>query len=71
MLADLPIDSAKQKPVVGVVVEPIQSEGGDYHGSPAFFQRLQKITKKVDSNRKRSEMNLEGVEFFFRMALHC
>jgi 4-aminobutyrate aminotransferase-like enzyme len=32
---------------VGVVVEPIQSEGGDYHGSPTFFQRLQKITKEV------------------------
>jgi 4-aminobutyrate aminotransferase-like enzyme len=33
--------------VVGVVVEPIQSEGGDYHGSPTYFQRLQKLTKQV------------------------
>jgi len=32
--------------VAGVVVEPIQSEGGDHHGSPAFFQQLQLITKK-------------------------
>lgn len=33
-------------PVVGVIVEPIQSEGGDNHASPAFFQRLQALTKK-------------------------
>ncbi|CAF1330480.1 unnamed protein product [Adineta steineri] len=37
---------SKQKPVVGVLVEPIQSEGGDIHGSPSFFQKLQKITKQ-------------------------
>ena len=36
--------------MVGVVIEPIQSEGGDFHGSPSFFQRLQKLTKKVRSN---------------------
>ncbi|CAF0749985.1 unnamed protein product [Adineta ricciae] len=36
---------SKNSSVAGVVVEPIQSEGGDYHGSPAFFQKLQKITK--------------------------
>ena len=29
-----------------MVVEPIQSEGGDHHASPYFFQNLQKITKK-------------------------
>ena len=28
-------------PCVGVIVEPIQSEGGDHHGSPAWFQGLQ------------------------------
>jgi len=28
------------------MVEPIQSEGGDFHGSPTFFQRLQKLTKQ-------------------------
>jgi 4-aminobutyrate aminotransferase/(S)-3-amino-2-methylpropionate transaminase len=27
-------------------VEPIQSEGGDNHASPAFFKALQEITKK-------------------------
>ena len=25
-------------PVVGVIVEPVQSEGGDHHGSNAWFQ---------------------------------
>lgn len=33
-------------PPCAVVVEPIQSEGGDNHASPAFFQGLRKLTKK-------------------------
>ena len=33
-------------PVVAVVVEPIQSEGGDNHASPAFFRGLREITKR-------------------------
>jgi hypothetical protein len=37
----------KGVPVAGVVVEPIQSEGGDYHGSNEFFVRLQATAKKV------------------------
>ncbi|KAF5682190.1 4-aminobutyrate aminotransferase [Fusarium circinatum] len=32
-------------PVAAIVVEPIQSEGGDNHASPEFFKSLQKITK--------------------------
>jgi 4-aminobutyrate aminotransferase/(S)-3-amino-2-methylpropionate transaminase len=36
----------KNRPVAGVVVEPIQAEGGDVHGSPNFFRELQRITKK-------------------------
>uniref|UniRef100_F1L311 (S)-3-amino-2-methylpropionate transaminase n=1 Tax=Ascaris suum TaxID=6253 RepID=F1L311_ASCSU len=32
--------------VAALIVEPIQSEGGDHHGSPAFFQGLRDITKK-------------------------
>jgi len=35
-------------PVTGVIVEPIQSEGGDHHGSSAWFQGLQKICAKYD-----------------------
>ena len=33
-------------PVAAVVVEPIQSEGGDNHASPAFFRRLREITQR-------------------------
>ncbi|KKA18741.1 hypothetical protein T310_7290, partial [Rasamsonia emersonii CBS 393.64] len=33
-------------PVAAVVVEPIQSEGGDNHASPAFFRGLREITKR-------------------------
>lgn len=33
-------------PPCAVVVEPIQSEGGDNHASPAFFCGLREITKK-------------------------
>ncbi|KAH6646289.1 4-aminobutyrate aminotransferase [Truncatella angustata] len=33
-------------PVAALIVEPIQSEGGDNHASPAFFQGLRDLTKK-------------------------
>ncbi|EPS42660.1 hypothetical protein H072_3423 [Dactylellina haptotyla CBS 200.50] len=33
-------------PVSAAVIEPIQSEGGDFHASPKFFQGLREITKK-------------------------
>lgn len=36
----------KNNPVAGIVIEPIQSEGGDNEASPEFFQQLQKIAKK-------------------------
>lgn len=36
----------RQFPVAGLIVEPIQSEGGDNHASPAFFQGLRDITQK-------------------------
>jgi 4-aminobutyrate aminotransferase/(S)-3-amino-2-methylpropionate transaminase len=34
--------------VAAIVVEPIQSEGGDNHASPQFFQQLRNIAKKHD-----------------------
>lgn len=34
------------KHVAGIIIEPIQSEGGDNEASPEFFQRLQRIAKK-------------------------
>lgn len=33
-------------PPAAVVIEPIQSEGGDNHASPAFFHGLRKLTRK-------------------------
>lgn len=35
------------KPVAGIIVEPIQSEGGDNHASKEFFQKLQRLAKQV------------------------
>ncbi|KAE8825601.1 hypothetical protein PTNB73_08598 [Pyrenophora teres f. teres] len=35
-------------PPAAVVVEPIQSEGGDNHATPAFFRGLRALTKKHD-----------------------
>ncbi|XP_038064715.1 4-aminobutyrate aminotransferase, mitochondrial-like isoform X2 [Patiria miniata] len=32
--------------VAAMIVEPIQSEGGDHHASPYFFQQLQQICKQ-------------------------
>lgn len=40
------MDSKKTKPVAGLIVEPIASEGGDNHASPAFFRGLRDITKR-------------------------
>ena len=37
----------KGQPVVGVIIEPIQAEGGDKFASPEFFQQLRNITNKV------------------------
>lgn len=36
----------KNHDVAGIIVEPIQAEGGDNEGSPEFFQGLQKLAKK-------------------------
>lgn len=43
------------KPVAGIVVEPIQSEGGDNHASNEFFQELQQIGKRVGDGGKGGE----------------
>lgn len=37
---------AKGKPVAVVIVEPIQSEGGDLHASPSFFRGLRELTAR-------------------------
>ena len=33
-------------PVAAIMVEPVQSEGGDNHASPTFFKGLREITKR-------------------------
>jgi 4-aminobutyrate aminotransferase/(S)-3-amino-2-methylpropionate transaminase len=38
----------KGQDVAGIVIEPIQCEGGDNHPSPEFMRGLQAITKKWD-----------------------
>ncbi|XP_026686648.1 4-aminobutyrate aminotransferase, mitochondrial-like, partial [Diaphorina citri] len=50
----------KGTPVAGIVVEPIQSEGGDNHGSNYFFQQLQKIGKKHGSALLIDEVQTGG-----------
>lgn len=42
-------NNVKKRPVAGIVVEPVQSEGGDHHGSPYFFQQLQRIGKEKNA----------------------
>lgn len=34
--------------VAAIIVEPVQSEGGDNHATPYFFQKLRQITKEHD-----------------------
>jgi 4-aminobutyrate aminotransferase-like enzyme len=36
-----------EHPVCAIIVEPIQSEGGDNHALPSFFRGILNITKKV------------------------
>uniref|UniRef100_A0A8C5VV98 4-aminobutyrate aminotransferase, mitochondrial n=1 Tax=Microcebus murinus TaxID=30608 RepID=A0A8C5VV98_MICMU len=36
----------KEKTVAGIIVEPIQSEGGDNHASDDFFRKLRDIARK-------------------------
>ena len=35
------MDQVRAGRVAGIIVEPIQAEGGDRHASPWFFQQLQ------------------------------
>ncbi|KAG0730260.1 4-aminobutyrate aminotransferase, mitochondrial [Chionoecetes opilio] len=48
------------KPVAGIVVEPIQSEGGDNHASPHFFQQLQQIGKRTGAALLIDEVQTGG-----------
>ena len=50
-------NNEKKRPVAGIVVEPVQAEGGDNHGSAYFFQNLQKIAKAVSFQAKTILLN--------------
>lgn len=50
----------KNFPVAGVIVEPIQSEGGDNEASPEFFRALQKIIKKKEAALLMDEVQTGG-----------
>ena len=52
--------SANGAPVAGVISEPIQAEGGDNHGSPAFFRGLADICKKHDISLMMDEVQTGG-----------
>ena len=40
------VEWKSRSPVAAVVIEPIQSEGGDNHATPFFFKGVREITKK-------------------------
>ena len=50
------LEDQKKKgvPCVGMIVEPIQSEGGDHHGSSAWFQVSLVMNYKVKTNTKQN-----------------
>ncbi|KAG7164117.1 4-aminobutyrate aminotransferase-like, partial [Homarus americanus] len=48
------------KPVAGIVVEPIQAEGGDNHASPEFFRELQQIAKRTGAALLIDEVQTGG-----------
>lgn len=39
---------SNKKPIVAMIIEPIQSEGGDRHASADYFRKLRQIAKKHD-----------------------
>ncbi|XP_055625580.1 4-aminobutyrate aminotransferase, mitochondrial [Toxorhynchites rutilus septentrionalis] len=47
-------------PVAGIIIEPIQSEGGDNEASPEFFQNLQRIGRKHGSALLMDEVQTGG-----------
>ena len=47
MVEDLIEQWKDTRPVAGMVIEPIQAEGGDNHASDDFFRKLRNIATKV------------------------
>ncbi|XP_010779853.1 4-aminobutyrate aminotransferase, mitochondrial-like [Notothenia coriiceps] len=51
----------KGKPVAGVVIEPIQAEGGDNHASSDFFRGLRDIARKVTNTHHYSNRSIKDL----------
>ena len=47
-------------PVAGIIVEPIQAEGGDNHGSKEFFQGVDQIAHKHGISLLMDEVQTGG-----------
>ena len=47
-------------PVTGIIVEPIQAEGGDHHGSNAWFQVIQSINLAKSSDFRDFKRSAKG-----------
>jgi len=55
------IEQWKSKsPVAGLIIEPIQAEGGDNHASDDFFRKLKTITEKHDITFICDEVQTSG-----------
>lgn len=50
--------------VAGIIVEPIQSEGGDNEASPEFFQQLEKIARRNGTALLIDEVQTGGMFLF-------
>lgn len=40
-------NKASSTPIVGVLLEPVQAEGGDNHATKYFFQQLRQLCTEV------------------------
>ncbi|KAF7988839.1 hypothetical protein HCN44_007149 [Aphidius gifuensis] len=53
-------NNEKNIPVAGIIIEPIQAEGGDNHASSEFFQSLRKLSNKYGSALLIDEVQTGG-----------
>merc|ERR1711963_774998 len=51
---------AKGCPAAGIIAEPMQAEGGDFHGSGHWFQGMQDLCKKYGMNLIIDEVQTGG-----------
>ena len=56
--------NARGTPVAGVLVEPIQGEGGDNYASAEFFIELQQVCKDVSAGNFQPSRTNEKIQTF-------